>query len=421
MINVTFDGVEYTKATHVAKQFGYTSDYLGQLCRAKKVNARLVGRSWFINVPSLEVHRKKKYQSKKTAEKPVAEEQDIEVKVTAGHVGGEVPITVTKSAQKSDTPSKKYLRRVPAPDAPARKVAEKELESGGVKHVSVHYEADEHSLIPKVSERKAISLKVGIAGAEALKIHSGNNKVSFLEPAPLPDVALSGSLSISEIPDGEYTNEEPKKEEVKPVEEESSTRDKLLNKLKMSLIDRDGNTHSEEPSEPETEPETEIETVKVDIKAGENKKKKESAKAEKKPESEGIKVKITKEPDMAEKPKNKPLKPLHSVKKASKTADKAIETKRTKLTVKVVEGMNQPAVPDSSGSVELPVQQATNQVQMIPIQVRLPLVGATLGLVIGSLLLSAEQVVFVVSGTTVFDIKFAWTNVANMALVLFTG
>ena len=56
MKNVTLEGIDFVKASEVAKQFGYTSDYIGQPCRSKKINARLVGRTWFVNIPSLEAH-----------------------------------------------------------------------------------------------------------------------------------------------------------------------------------------------------------------------------------------------------------------------------------------------------------------------------------------------------------------------------
>ena len=65
MDKVTFEGVEYVKASALAKQFKYTSDYIGQLCRAKKVDARLVGRTWFVNPESVIEHKQGKY--KKTA------------------------------------------------------------------------------------------------------------------------------------------------------------------------------------------------------------------------------------------------------------------------------------------------------------------------------------------------------------------
>ncbi len=70
MKTLQLDGEEYVKASEAAKTHGYTSDYVGQLCRAGKVKAELVGRSWYVNIESLLKHRKNRYRSnqKKTIE-----------------------------------------------------------------------------------------------------------------------------------------------------------------------------------------------------------------------------------------------------------------------------------------------------------------------------------------------------------------
>lgn len=62
METVLLDNTKYTKASVLAKQFKYTADYVGQLCRAKKVDARLVGRTWFVNADSLSEHKEKTHQ-----------------------------------------------------------------------------------------------------------------------------------------------------------------------------------------------------------------------------------------------------------------------------------------------------------------------------------------------------------------------
>lgn len=70
MKTLQLDGVEYVKASEAAKAHGYTSDYVGQLCRGGKIKAELVGRSWYVNIESLLKHRKNRYRSnqKKTKE-----------------------------------------------------------------------------------------------------------------------------------------------------------------------------------------------------------------------------------------------------------------------------------------------------------------------------------------------------------------
>lgn len=63
MDTVVIDGVTYTKASTLAKDFRYTTDYIGQLCRADKVDAQLVGRSWYASRESLEDHASKRVEA----------------------------------------------------------------------------------------------------------------------------------------------------------------------------------------------------------------------------------------------------------------------------------------------------------------------------------------------------------------------
>jgi len=183
MKNVTLEGIDFVKASEVAKQFGYTSDYIGQLCRSKKINARLVGRTWFVNIPSLEAHREGRYQNIRVAK---SEELAAEA--------------VTEKIEKSDVAKKTYLKRVESPHARTRNLRVSDSEGSHDQVRSLSYEQDEFSLIPSIgSKPKVTLLKVGIADSEQLKVKSQSKKSSHLRPQPLPDVALSGKLSIQDI------------------------------------------------------------------------------------------------------------------------------------------------------------------------------------------------------------------------------
>ena len=63
MEEISVNGENYVKASVLAKNFGYTPDYIGQLCRAEQVKCTLVGRSWYVNEESLREHRKGRYRS----------------------------------------------------------------------------------------------------------------------------------------------------------------------------------------------------------------------------------------------------------------------------------------------------------------------------------------------------------------------
>lgn len=63
MDEISVKGEKYIKAGLIASKFGYTQDYVGQLCRGKQVKATLVGRSWYVNEDSLKEHKKGRYRS----------------------------------------------------------------------------------------------------------------------------------------------------------------------------------------------------------------------------------------------------------------------------------------------------------------------------------------------------------------------
>lgn len=69
----------YISAKRVHEIFGYTSDYVGQLCRAGKLEARMVGRSWFVTEKSVADH---KVQSLKVLNPRIAVE---EARVSSRH------------------------------------------------------------------------------------------------------------------------------------------------------------------------------------------------------------------------------------------------------------------------------------------------------------------------------------------------
>src|SRR3989344_553931 len=58
------DGKEYISAIRASKKIGYASDYIGQLCRAKKIPGQLIGRTWYVDYVSLVEHKKNRQLGK---------------------------------------------------------------------------------------------------------------------------------------------------------------------------------------------------------------------------------------------------------------------------------------------------------------------------------------------------------------------
>lgn len=66
METLVLDGKEYVKASKAAKDLGYTSDHVGQLCRSGKVSAHLVGRTWYVRKDELSDHKIEKKRNSRT-------------------------------------------------------------------------------------------------------------------------------------------------------------------------------------------------------------------------------------------------------------------------------------------------------------------------------------------------------------------
>lgn len=53
-----FEGKNYISARRASEISEYSSDYIGQLCRADKLDCRMVGRAWFVTLDSIEAHKR---------------------------------------------------------------------------------------------------------------------------------------------------------------------------------------------------------------------------------------------------------------------------------------------------------------------------------------------------------------------------
>ncbi len=57
MDTVVFADKKYIKASKAALASGYTADYVGQLCRKGKIDAVLLGKTWYVHEDSLNSHK----------------------------------------------------------------------------------------------------------------------------------------------------------------------------------------------------------------------------------------------------------------------------------------------------------------------------------------------------------------------------
>lgn len=62
---IDISGIRYLKATDAAKKVGYTADYVGQLARGGKLDAKQIGRSWYVSEEDILAHKKANHRSTK--------------------------------------------------------------------------------------------------------------------------------------------------------------------------------------------------------------------------------------------------------------------------------------------------------------------------------------------------------------------
>lgn len=163
MQELVINGKKYVKATDIAKDLGYTSDYVGQLCRSGKVTAEQVGRSWYVVPETIHAHKKTRYRSNQAKSKAAVAEYKQAVQ-TQTH----------SSAAKTVT------------------------------HLAVHhYETDDAELIPTVQSatRGVATPSRSVEQTEPprkVTITSASQQRQYV-PSDKPKVQFTGSVSVQAV------------------------------------------------------------------------------------------------------------------------------------------------------------------------------------------------------------------------------
>ncbi|MES2314364.1 MAG: helix-turn-helix domain-containing protein [Patescibacteria group bacterium] len=67
---IIIDGKTYISARRGAEIAGYSADYVGQLCRAGKIDCAMIGRSWYVGEESILKHQEEAFKANQTSFKP---------------------------------------------------------------------------------------------------------------------------------------------------------------------------------------------------------------------------------------------------------------------------------------------------------------------------------------------------------------
>ncbi len=178
MDSLNLDGKVYVKASSIARDLGYTADYVGQLCRAGKVDAHLVGRSWYVSRDDLKSYKQDKRRSNAVKTKKEVEKILIH------------PDNFSKNATISNSLTSKSL---------FYKYAKK----GNFK-----YEEDTSELIPilkKRSEQSNVQIKklpIEMADAKNVRVKSEQDSYN-LSFSKKPEVTFKGQVKVKQAEEAE--------------------------------------------------------------------------------------------------------------------------------------------------------------------------------------------------------------------------
>lgn len=196
MESVTINGKKYVKAKEIARDLGYTADYVGQLCRSGKVDAQLVGRSWYVQEDSIRAHKSGRYRSnKKTVLRNV--ERQLQTKDMDSKDSYSVAVHTTAAAVDTfvDAPHSFYKR---------------------LQRPTVRYESDVSDLIPDTNTaHKTGKISVQLADAYNVRVRTQSSEYGF-DVTPPPKLRFQGRVPVRDCEDAEAPGKS-QKEQVEPT------------------------------------------------------------------------------------------------------------------------------------------------------------------------------------------------------------
>ena len=155
---LVLDGKSYVKASKAARDLGYATDYVGQLCRGGKVDAHLIGRTWYVNKDELSTHRTEK----------------------------------------------KRISRVKAREYAKRSIEDfKQKNTNTNKNIEIRYESDNEALLPETKKLKVTSEPVRKEFAYEDRVDG--DEMEVFNKGEI--VMMSGDLEVEDVTDGPVDTE----------------------------------------------------------------------------------------------------------------------------------------------------------------------------------------------------------------------
>jgi hypothetical protein len=188
MEHLELGGKKYMKVSSAARETGYTSDYIGQLCRAKKIDAKLVGRTWYVAQDEITAHKRTR---------------------------GRSSFEKTRKAVRAAILEKNEETVIPVRIASTHEYRTRLIKS------EVSYHADDAELIPTVlRSQKPLAVHLEVQGKEKDTVVSINHAspkrvavseheevVQFNKTAP-KEVSWNGTIVVSALPEEQESEEQ---------------------------------------------------------------------------------------------------------------------------------------------------------------------------------------------------------------------
>lgn len=105
MNELTIDGKLYISSKKAADITGYAKDYIGQLCREGHVEARMVGRSWYVLESSIRAHRFGGEAQETPVAEPVAEVAPLDTWEKPTYIPETIPSMPVMPVPQAEQPS----------------------------------------------------------------------------------------------------------------------------------------------------------------------------------------------------------------------------------------------------------------------------------------------------------------------------
>ncbi len=155
---LVLDGKNYVKASKAARELGYATDYVGQLCRNGHIDAHLIGRTWYVNQTELHTHKTEK----------------------------------------------KRISRVKAREYAKKSIEEHRIKinqkQNNAQNIDIRYESDSENLIPTV---RKLAIETVREEQKVSKIEPRVPEKSFRMENEGDKVLMSGPLEVIDVTDGE--------------------------------------------------------------------------------------------------------------------------------------------------------------------------------------------------------------------------